>query len=91
MNDLESTIYNLNDEQFFNKPDDNKWSIAENVQHLILCVNPINLALGMPLILLKIFGSPNNSRAYEEIVAVYLRNLRRGKSVYAVYSKRSYY
>ncbi len=76
--DLESTIYVLSEEQFFNKPNAEKWSIAENVQHLILSVNPINIALSMPLVLLKVFGSTKHSSSYDDIVALYQTKLTEG-------------
>lgn len=76
--DLETSLYPLTDEQFFNKPIENKWSIGENVQHLILSVNPINLALAMPLGLLKIFGSSKHQSSYDDIVALYQQKLAEG-------------
>ena len=78
LKELESTIYDLNDEQFFYKAEENKWSTAETIQHLILSVNPINLALSMPLVLLKVFGSTKHNSSYDDIVALYQKELSEG-------------
>jgi hypothetical protein len=76
--DVESAIYEITDQQFFSKPENDKWSIAENIQHLILSVNPVNLALSMPLILLKVFGNSKHHRSYDDIIALYQQKLGEG-------------
>ena len=76
--DLESTASAFNETAFFNKPDNGKWSVAENLQHLFLTLNPLVDLLSLPEIMLERWGSSNRvSRDYDDIVAVYLRLIGR--------------
>lgn len=58
----------------------NKWSAAENVQHLIISTNTTTLAYQLPKFLVKwIGGTPNrNSRTYEEVKEKYYKKLSEG-------------
>ena len=67
------------DEKFFFHPAD-KWSIAENVDHLIRSIKATRLAYSLPKFNVRtFFGRPNrNSRSYEELVAKYKLKLAQG-------------
>ena len=64
---------------FFNKPT-SKWSVAENVQHLIVSTNTTTLAFSLPKFLVRLVGgTPNRqSKTYEELVAKYTAKLAAG-------------
>ena len=68
------------DEAFFFMHIDNKWSIAENLQHLIISAKITNLALRVPRFMLRMFyGKPNRpSRSYEELITKYNHKLEAG-------------
>ena len=67
------------DAVFFDKPT-TKWSVAENVQHLIISTNTSTLAYSLPKFLVRwIAGTPNRqSRSYDELVAKYKTKLAEG-------------
>jgi hypothetical protein len=69
----------INETDFFNKPT-TKWSVAENVQHLIISTNTSTLAYSLPKILVRWVGGKHNrkSRTYEELVAKYKKKLAEG-------------
>jgi len=64
---------------FFKRPDE-KWSVAENVQHLIISTNTSSLAWYLPKFLVRwIGGTPNrNSRTYDELKNKYYTKLSEG-------------
>jgi hypothetical protein len=64
---------------FFTQPAD-KWSIAQNLQHLILTTRTTTFAFKAPRFLLKwLAGKPNRqSRSYDELVAKYKSKLQQG-------------
>ncbi|MES2520171.1 MAG: DinB family protein [Bacteroidota bacterium] len=73
---VETTINNTD---IFYQRKDEKWSVAQNVKHLILSVKPLNLAFTLPNFALLFFGKLNrNPRNYEEIVAKYHQKLAEG-------------
>ncbi len=65
---------------FFKQPAENKWSIAENVQHLIIATNITALAYTLPSFIVRwVGGIPNRkSRTYEELVEKYKYKLSQG-------------
>jgi len=69
----------INEIVFFDKSSA-KWSVAENVQHLIVSTNTSTLAWSLPKFLVRwIGGKPNRkSRTYEELVASYKNKLAEG-------------
>jgi hypothetical protein len=75
---VEDTIRNTQNEAFFLRKD-NKWSAAENAKHLILSVNPLNMAFSLPNFALLFFGKLNRPvRSYDEIVEKYHQKLAEG-------------
>ncbi len=65
---------------FFERPAENKWSVGENVQHLITSTNITTLAYTLPGFIVRwIGGTPNRkSRSYEELVEKYKVKLSQG-------------
>ena len=73
-----TTAQPVSDSVFFKRPD-SKWSIAENLEHLILAIKPLNLAFRLPKISLLYFGTPNRPiRNYNELVLKYKAKLDSG-------------
>ena len=72
-------IFENTDETIFFTRVDSKWSVAENLQHLILSVNPLNKVFTLPRFALRYFGKMNRAaRSYDEIVARYHTKLVQG-------------
>lgn len=72
-------VNKLSEEQFTTTSSD-KWSVGQNVEHLIKSLSPVNLALRMPAFVLRFqFGKPNRKpRTYQELVTRYLEKLQAG-------------
>jgi DinB superfamily len=64
---------------FFRQPKE-KWSIAQNVDHLTISANTTKLAYGLPKFILRLYtGKPNRpSRSYDELVNKYKLKLQQG-------------
>lgn len=76
--DVIMTVQPVADSSFFRKFD-SKWSAADNVEHLVLCVKPLNLAFRLPKFILLFFGKPNRPiRTYDELVKKYVGKLNSG-------------
>jgi hypothetical protein len=69
----------MNDIVFFDKPT-SKWSVAENVQHLIVSTNTSTLAFILPLFVVRLVaGKPNReSKTYDALVDKYKAKLAAG-------------
>jgi len=69
----------MNDILFFDKPTA-KWSVAENLQHLIVSTNTSTLAFTLPLFIVQLVaGKPNReSKAYDALVDKYKTKLAAG-------------
>lgn len=69
----------ISDEVFFRQPAE-KWSVAQNVTHLITSANMTKLAYRLPKFIVRIYsGKPNRpSRTYDELVAKYKLKLEKG-------------
>ena len=69
----------ISNELFFRQPAV-KWSVAQNVTHLITSANMIRLAYRLPKFIVRIYGGKPNrtSRTYEELVAKYKLKLEQG-------------
>lgn len=78
-NSFTNTCLAFNDVAFFKKQA-GKWSVAENVQHLILSTNTTTLAYTLPAFVVRwMAGKPNrHSRSYEELVNKYKTKLAEG-------------
>ena len=76
---LTETCHAVDETVFFHRPQ-NKWSVAENVQHLIILTNTTTLAYTLPGFLVRwIGGMPNrSSRLYETVKEKYYKKLSEG-------------
>lgn len=65
--------------QFVNTPS-GKWSVGQNLEHLIRSLAPVNQALLLPGFILRLlFGTPNRKpRTYQELVDRYNQKLAAG-------------
>lgn len=75
-----SFIAPLSDEVMGLKPSPESWSIAENLQHLILSSTPVATSLAIPSMVLWVFGlpKPRQSRSYHQLVDDYQQALNNG-------------
>jgi hypothetical protein len=64
---------------FFRQPKE-KWSVAQNVKHLIISANTTRLAFSLPKFVVRFYaGKPNRpSRTYDELVNKYKTKLLQG-------------
>jgi hypothetical protein len=78
-NEFSDTCLQIPDDKFFFQPTE-KWSIAQNVDHLIRAVKTTRLAYSLPKIFVRaLFGKANRpSRTYEELVSKYKLKLAQG-------------
>jgi hypothetical protein len=69
----------LNDKLFFQQPFD-KWSVAQNVKHLIISADRTRLVFILPKFIVRYYlGKPNrSSRTYDELVTKYQLKLEQG-------------
>jgi DinB superfamily len=69
----------ISHELFFRQPTE-KWSVAQNVTHLITSANMTKLAYRLPKFIVRIYGGKPNraSRRYDELVAKYKMKLAQG-------------
>ena len=76
----------------FFKKIDSKWSVVDNLEHLILSVKPLKLAFRLPKFILLYFGKPNRPiRTYEELVKKYLERLSAGGKATSAFVPKSNY
>src|SRR5258705_4363061 len=68
--DLVSFCQGINNQSFFQQPLD-KWSIAQNIKHLIISTERTKLLFSLPKFIIGYYiGKPNrSSRTYDELVA----------------------
>ena len=73
------TCSTIDESRLFKKPE-NKWSAAENMQHLIISTNTTSLAFWLPKFLVRwIGGTPNRaSRTFDELKDKYYTKLSEG-------------
>lgn len=71
---------NRQSEESFTKSLNNKWSVGQNVDHLIRSLSPVNQALLLPSFVLRlVFGKPNRPcRTYQQLVERYHMKLSAG-------------
>ena len=69
----------ISDAQFFRQPDE-KWSVAQNVTHLITSAKMTRLVYHLPKFIVRVYaGRPNrSSRTYDQLVAKYQLKLAQG-------------
>ena len=69
----------ISEELFFRQPA-NKWSVAQNITHLITSTKMTMLAYRLPKFIIRIYtGKPNrSSRTYDQLVAKYQLKLAQG-------------
>lgn len=66
-------------EEEFNHRGHEKWSAAQNLDHLIKSTEPLTQGLGLPSLTFRAFGKPNRPvRSYDEVVSRYLAKLAEG-------------
>jgi hypothetical protein len=73
------TCSNMDESSLF-KRQGNKWSVAENIQHLVLSTKTTSLAYWLPKFIVKwLAGTPNRtSRTYDEVKNKYYKKLSEG-------------
>jgi hypothetical protein len=78
-NKFSSFCSTISDEIFFRQPIE-KWSVAQNVTHLITSANMTKLAYRLPKFIVRLYsGKPNRpSRSYDELAAKYKLKLEQG-------------
>ncbi len=76
------------DASIINKRIDNKWSIAENAEHLIRSIQPINLSLSLPKLLFFPFGKIHITRSYDDVVQLYHNSLEKGGKAGLIYTPK---
>lgn len=70
----------------FNTQALDKWSAAQNLDHLIKSTDPLTQGLKMPKLALRAMGKPNRpGRGYDEIVAKYQAKLAAGGAAMGPY------
>jgi uncharacterized damage-inducible protein DinB len=66
-------------EEAFQESANDKWSAAQNLDHLIRSTEPLTQGLNLPTLAFKALGRPNRPvRSYEEVVARYHTKLEEG-------------
>ncbi len=72
-------IESLNKEDF-EKVVEGKWTPGQQAEHIFKSVNPVVLALKLPMFMLKLFFSTNNrnSKSFDELVMKYNQKLSLG-------------
>lgn len=72
-------VSSLSDSDLCYAPED-KWSAAQQLDHIVKSVSPVNMAMGLPKFILKWkFGVANRpSKTYEGLTEKYTRKLREG-------------
>jgi uncharacterized damage-inducible protein DinB len=78
-NQLTDFCLQIPEEQFMSQQGD-KWSMAQNVDHLARATKTARLAYSLPKFLVRLIGGKPNrsSRSYEELVAKYKLKLAQG-------------
>lgn len=78
-NQFSETCSTIAESRLFKRPE-NKWSAAENIQHLIISTNTTALAFWLPKFLVRwIGGTPNRiSRTFDEVKDKYYKKLSEG-------------
>jgi hypothetical protein len=77
--EFSSFFSGISNELFFRQPEE-KWSVAQNVTHLITSANMTKLAYTLPKFMVSVYGGKPKrlSRTYDELVAKYKLKLEQG-------------
>ncbi|HMD00837.1 MAG TPA: hypothetical protein VKH37_11825, partial [Ferruginibacter sp.] len=72
--------------KFFDRPGE-KWSVAENMQHLVLSIGTTTLAYSLPKFVVKMVGGKpkRKSMTYDELLARYNKKIEEGGKASARY------
>ena len=83
---FEQACNGIDEKLFFEWPD-GKWSVADNMQHLVLSTGTTTLAYKLPRFLVRwVGGKPNRtSRSFDEVLAKYNKKLADGGKTSARY------
>ncbi len=86
MKNLQTFCKGVDTELFFRQPEQ-KWSVAQNIKHLIISTNTTQLAFSLPKWLGRMYtGKPNRpSRSFEELVTKYKMKLEKGGKASGIY------
>ena len=77
-NRLADMVSGLSEKDFCETPP-GKWTAGQQLDHIYLSIKPLTMALGLPKIGLRVFGSVNRpSRDYDGVVAKYHEALANG-------------
>lgn len=78
-NRFSESCKSMDETVFFKKPGD-KWSAAENIQHLIISTKMTALAYRLPKFVVRLVGGKSNrsSRTFEELKDKYYKKLANG-------------
>jgi hypothetical protein len=83
-------INSLSDNDILNTKNNQKWSAGQHLEHIYLSVRPVNMALLLPKIIMRLFfGKPNEKRTYEQLVNDYQNALKNGGKAGALYIPKS--
>jgi len=73
---IDQLLHQLSEKQIFSEQLNQKWSIAENIEHLILATKPLVWLFSNPEIMSSNWGhSDRASRQYNDVVDLYLENI----------------
>ena len=77
--ELTSFCAAIDADKFFHQPKE-KWSIAQNINHLTISANTTRLAFLLPKFIVRLYaGKPNRaSRSYDDLVSKYKMKLQQG-------------
>jgi hypothetical protein len=72
--ELTKTSDLFTEDKFFRRPAENKWSAAENVEHLLLATKPMVVLFSKPEVMVERWGTVDRpSRSYDEIADAYIK------------------
>ena len=76
----------IDTDSFFHQPVE-KWSVAQNIKHLVVSANTTKLAFLLPKFIVRIYaGKPNRpSRNFDELVNKYKLKLKEGGRASGIY------
>lgn len=74
---IDSLVTGTDEPQFQHRPQGRKWSIAENIYHLMLATRGVAKALGRPKSFFEQFGVPEQpTRSYQALSQQYFQHIR---------------